>query len=293
MAAHGHETPGLRRYLEGLPGLGKYLGSAPGGDRTDSATYIPSPSGGTGGALTDEKNIPWDSGKRSSIYHRKAAHLSGPGPWPLVIHLHGDGHEEVTAYGTGHGRSVSYGYEAAAVEAGALFAMPCTPDGKHQTWYDRGSSTKWLVAFVEMLTRSYNVDRRRIFFSGYSGGAEEMTYNIVCDHHGLFEGGGAMMLGGGGAEGLTGFTGHPSPRVARDFLMRWWTGEGDNGRAPSDPSIDAVTASEEGRRWYADRGFDTARMVIPRADHYTSEPYGPEKLAALIRESNVHYGIQR
>ena len=284
----------IRDYLEGIPVLGRLFGAGsepvpgpvPGG-----GGYTPSPSGGSGGELTDARNVKWDSGKRCSVYHRKASHLRGSGPWPLVVHLHGDGHEEVTAYGKGRGPSVGYDYEAVAVAAGALFVMPCTPDSKHQTWYDRGSSTKWLAAFLEMITDSYNVDRRRIFFSGYSGGAEEMTYNIVCDHHGLFEGGGAMMLGGGGVDGLEGFTGTPDRAVTRDFLLRWWTGEGDNGRPPSDPSIDAVTASREGRDWYAAHGFDTDRRVIPGTDHYTSEPYGPAKLAELIRESDAHYGL--
>lgn len=282
---------GIGKYLEGLLGSANPESEPP--HRGPRGPYTPSPSGGRGGDLSDAKNLTWDSGKRSSVYHRKASHLSGPGPWPLVIHLHGDGHEEVTAYGEEDAPSVGYGYEAAAVQAGALFVMPCTPDEKHQTWYDRNSSTKWLAAFVKMLQGSYNVDRRRIFFSGYSGGAEEVTYNLACDHHTLFEGGGAMLLGGGGAEELTGFTGEPSEAVKRDFLLRWWTGEADNGRPPSDPSIDAVAASEEGRDWYAAAGFDTRRNVLPGVDHYTSEPYGPDLLAALIRESDAHYGIER
>lgn len=247
---------------------------------------------GTGGPLTDAKKITWASGTTSSIYHRKAAHLTGAGPFPLVIHLHGDGFEEVTNYGNNVTTSVGYAYEKTAVEAGALFVMPRTPDTTNATWYDQATSTTWLVNFIKMLKAQYNVDEQRIFISGYSGGAEELSYNLVCDHHTLFQGGGAMMLGGGGADGLTGFTGIPSQKVKDDFLLRWWYGENDNGKAPSDTSIDAVTASAQGEKWYRDRGFNTARTMIPGKNHYTSETDGPAKLAALIAESNQKYGIK-
>lgn len=253
--------------------------------------YQPTPTEGTNGALTDAKNVTWANGTVSSVYHRKASHLTGSGPFPLVIHLHGDGYQEVTNYGNNVTTSVAYAYEKAAVDAGALFVMPRTPDTTNQTWYTKASSTTWLVAFIKMLKAQYNIDARRIFISGYSGGAEEITYNLVADYHDLFLGGGAMMLGGGGAEGLTGFTGVPSTQVKEDFLMRWWYGETDNGVAPSDTSIDAITASAEGEAWYAQRGFKTARTMIPGKNHYTSETDGPAKLTALIQESNQKYNI--
>lgn len=253
--------------------------------------YQPAATNGTGGALTDAKNVTWANSTVSSIYHRKAAHLTGSGPFPLVVHLHGDGYEEVTNYGNNVSTSVAYKYEKAAVDAGALFVMPRTPDTTNQTWYAKDSSTTWLVAFLKMIKAQYNVDARRIFISGYSGGAEEITYNLLADYHTLFQGGGAMILGGGGAEGLTGFTGVPSTQVKEDFLMRWWYGETDNGKAPSDTSIDAVTASAEGSAWYAQRGFNTGRTIIPGVNHYTSETLGPDKLTALIQESNQRYSI--
>lgn len=253
--------------------------------------YQPAATEGTGGKLTDQKNITWASGTVSSIYHQKASHLTGNGPFPLVIHLHGDGYEEVTNYGNNVTTSVAYGYEKTATDAGALFVMPRTPDTTNQTWYAKATSTTWLVDLVKMLKGRYNVDERRIFFSGYSGGAEELSYNIVCDYHTLFKGGGAMMLGGGGANGLTGFTGIPSDQVKAEFLLRWWYGETDNGVAPSDTSINAITASASGEAWYKARGFDTKRTMIPGKNHYTSEVDGPAKLAALIAESNQKYGI--
>ena len=254
--------------------------------------YQPAPTEGTGGTLTDQKNITWASNTVSSIYHQKASHLTGNGPFPLVVHLHGDGYEEVTNYGNNVTTSVAYGYEKTATDAGALFVMPRTPDTTNQTWYDKATSTTWLVNLIKMIKAQYNVDEQRIFISGYSGGAEELSYNLICDYHTLFQGGGAMMLGGGGANGLTGFTGVPSQKVKDDFLLRWWYGEKDNGVPPSDTSIDAVTVSAGGQKWYQDRGFNTARTMIPGKNHYTSEPDGPAKLAALIAESNQKYGIQ-
>lgn len=253
--------------------------------------YQPAATEGTGGELTDQKKGTWTSGTVSSIYHQKAAHLQGAGPFPLVIHLHGDGYEEVTDYGNNVTTSVAYAYEKTATDAGALFVMPRTPDTTNGTWYDKATSTTWLVNFVKMIKSKYNIDERRIFVSGYSGGAEELSYNLLSDHHTLFKGGGAMMLGGGGAEGLTGFTGTPSDQVKAEFLLRWWYGETDNGVAPSDTSINAITASAEGEAWYKARGFNTKREMIPGKNHYTSEVDGPAKLAALIAESKLLYGI--
>lgn len=73
--------------------------------------------------------------------------------------------------------------------------------------------------------------------------------------------------------------------------MRWYYGETDNGIAPSDTSIDAVSASAEGEAWYKARGFNTARTMIPGKNHYTSEALGPQYLTAVINESNARLGI--
>lgn len=253
--------------------------------------YVAAPTNGEGGAMTNAKAVTFTASSLSSPYHREAAHLSGSGPHPLVIHLHGDGYEEYTQYNSGTANSTASKYAKVAVDNEALFILPRTPDTGNQTWWSMTSSTTWLVALIKDLKAKYNIDERRIFISGYSGGAEEVTYNLACDYHTLFKGGGSMLLGGGGAEGLTGFTGTPAADIKSDFLMRWWYGETDNGVLPSDTTIDAISASAEGEAWYKTRGFNTGRTMIPGVNHYTSEPYGPDLLRQLIDESNTRYGV--
>lgn len=253
--------------------------------------YVAAPTNGKDGAMTNAKAIMFTANSLSSPYHREAAHLSGSGPHPLVIHLHGDGYEEYTQYNSGTANSTASKYAKVAVDNKALFILPRTPDTGNQTWWSETSSTTWLVALIRDIKAKYNIDERRIFISGYSGGAEEVTYNLACDYHTLFKGGGAMLLGGGGAEGLTGFTGTPAADIKSDFLMRWWYGETDNGVLPSDTTIDAISASAEGEAWYKTRGFNTGRTMIPGVNHYTSETYGPDLLRQLIDESNTKYGV--
>lgn len=254
-------------------------------------TYVAAATNGKDGAMTNAKAITFTASSLSSPYHREAAHLSGSGPHPLVIHLHGDGYEEYTQYNSGTANSTASKYAKVAVDNKALFILPRTPDTSNQTWWSKASSTTWLVALIRDIKAKYNIDERRIFISGYSGGAEEVTYNLACDYHTLFKGGGTMLLGGGGAKGLTGFTGTPAANIKSDFLMRWWYGETDNGVLPSDTTIDAVSASAEGEAWYKTRGFNTGRTMIPGVNHYTSEPYGPDLLRQLIAESNTKYGV--
>ena len=250
-------------------------------------SYTPNPSNGTGGAMTNTLSKSFTSGSLTSAYHINASHLTGSTPKPLLVHLHGDGYQEYTNMATGSTTGVANSYLQVAKDAGALFVLPRTPDTTNGTWWSKNSSTTWLVALLKDILAKYNVDLNRVFWSGYSGGAEEITYNLTCDYHNLWTGGVGMMLGGGGATGLTGFTGTPTANFKTRFLMRWEVGDLDNGQAPSDTTIDALTESQVGKDWYGSRGFNVKRNVLPGVNHYGSEALGPGRLRAAINESNT------
>lgn len=248
--------------------------------------YTANPSGGRNGTFTDTNGLGYtDSRGLNSKYHLRASHLAGKaGPFPMVIHLHGDGAYEYYNPSTW----TSPQYAQVARDNGALFVLPKTPN-RNETWWSAYSSTQWLADFIRFEMRYYNIDKNRIYISGFSGGAQITAYNLVADFHTLFTGGGAMMLGGGGTSGMS-FTGTPAAKLKTDFLMRWHVGALDDGRNTSD-GFNALAASKQGYDFYTSKGWNTRRVLIPGEDHNQSEDNGPAALRSLITESRQLYGI--
>jgi len=255
---------------------------------TPSLAYNPYPSRGSGGTFENRDALGYkDAQGIQSYYHLRTAHLAGKqGPFPLVVHLHGDGGYEYRNPNTW--TSPLYGNVAKSINA--VYLIPRTPQtGNGYTWWRSYSSTTWLRNFINWEMRYYNIDKKRIFISGFSGGAQIASYNLVADYNNIFQGGGAMMLGGGGTSGMA-ITQTPSASVKSNFLMRWHVGGLDDGRNTSD-GFDALAASKIGYDTYTNAGWNTKRVLIPGEDHNGSEEYGPNALKALVNESQVMYGL--
>lgn len=256
-----------------------------------SPGYTPNATAGTGGAKSDLRAQSFTNGTRTSPYHISAGHLAGSGPWPLVLHLHGDGYQEYTHMAQGVAGSAAFAYEQAARDAGALFVLPRTPDTTSETWYTAAYATTWLIALLDDVKSRYNVDLNRVFLSGFSGGAEQITYTMLADHSAQFTGGGAMILGGGGADGLA-FGAQPTAALKSRFPMRWFVGENDVAGATQPPDWSARDAAAGGEAFYRAAGFTrTSVTIIPGKAHDDSEPSGPGYLRQVITESNALYGI--
>lgn len=281
-------TPVVARYRGTTPIIRTYRGTTLLWEQP-TAGYTPNPSGGSGGAFTDTLANTLTAGGVSSVYHLHAAHVSAAsGPVPLVLHLHGDGYEEYTNMAAGSTTSVGNYYVQVARDAGAIIVIPRTPDTANETWYTKQSSTAWLIGMFKNLVSRYNIDLNRVFWSGYSGGAEEITYNTTPDYNNLWTGGGAMILGGGGAEGVTGFGVTPTAAFKANFPMEWHTGalDSDDGTGWS-----ALDAAATGETFYKGKGFTTARYLVPGADHVASEPHGPYRLQNLIANRYKQLGL--
>lgn len=242
------------------------------------------------GPYTFRRAVSYTNGTRTSPYHIDATAASATTPAPLIIHLHGDGFEEYTNMAAGTTSSVAYRYMDVAKSHGAIGVIPRTPDTSSETWYTAAYATTWLVALINELKSTYNVDTNRIYYSGFSGGAEQITYNMMCDHHTLTTGGGAMILGGGGADGVS-FTGTPAASLKADFPMRWVVGENDVAGATFPADWSARDTAVGGEAFYRNAGFETSITIIPGKAHNDSEPYGPWYLNELINESNIDKGM--
>lgn len=197
---------------------------------------------------------------------------------PLHIHLHGDGAYEFKDPTS----PVPAALRTIAAEQGAMFVLPRTPDMSSHTWWATPESTRWLANLIKTLYLYYNIDKQRVYITGYSGGAEAISYYLIAKHHDLFLGGGAVLLGGGGASGLT-ISGLPSNSIKADYLMRWWVGADDDGLTSTD-GFNALRASERGEAFYRRAGFNTKRTIIASEDHYESYDDVPRALRSLIAE---------
>lgn len=92
-----------------------------------------------------------------------------PAPFPLLVALHGDG---------GGVRQLVRAWKQAAADAGVLLLAPRCPQelgcpaGSFWRWYaSAGHEPSWLGAQIDAVAARFPVDSRRLYATGYSGGA--------------------------------------------------------------------------------------------------------------------------
>ena len=240
------------------------------------------PSGGSGGLKTDRTNVSFTATDVSSTYHIYGTNISAASdPVGLVIHLHGDGAEEYSSPTTGMIKQ----YNDVAKAEGMLFVAPLTPDDVGTfTWWEDSYSSYWLAELLKDLYLKYNIDKNRVWFTGYSGGAEVLTYAMLHRYSNLWTGGGAIMLGGGGATGLTTPTTAISQSVKDNFQLHWVVGGTDSPASGGDDGgCDALASSLDGYNYYNGQGFvKTSRTILPGLNHFQSEIHGPPSLATHL-----------
>lgn len=184
-------------------------------------------------------------------------------PKGVLIHLHGDGADE---FDHGANAEPTLGELArVAASRNMVLIAPRTPDHRRgSTWWRRlDSNTDWLGALVADRVRDDpGLDTGNIWWSGYSGGAEMISYGILCRTHGLVTGG-AVMMAGGGAPGASDA---PSSGIP-DVPLRWSVGDLDDGTRGYD-RFDALTAAREGAAWYRGHGASDVELeVLPGVAH--------------------------
>lgn len=199
----------------------------------------------------------------TSRYHVIDGGVDASEPVGLVIHLHGDGGAE---YADTTGRTTCLA--AVAASHNALLVVPLTPDcaGRCTWWEELRPNLQWLRALVEdRLLTDLPVERDRLTWMGYSGGAEMLSYGVLSDARELVSAGAAMVGGGGAPRTLQ----EPATAQQREEQRLWWfTGSEDDGTDPA-ASFDAVAAATRGQRFYDDRGFEQTRLeILPERDHF-------------------------
>lgn len=222
----------------------------------------------TGGAYSEtgelgEMNQTFTAHGLTGRYHVIDAGVDPAKPVGLVIHLHGDGARE---YHDPSGRSTCLA--AVAASHNALLVVPRTPDttGEPTWWENLDGQRDWLESLVnDRLLPGLPVDRNRITWMGYSGGAEMLSYGILTGPRELVTAGAVMVGGGGAPETLD----TSATRNQRATMQLWWvTGQQDTGRN-SASSFNAVRAARTGAQFYQDEGFGGVRLdLLPGHDHF-------------------------
>ena len=249
------------------------------------------PSGGSGGALSDVQGVAFTaSNAYSSKYHLWAAHVDVSKPIGLIVWFHGDGGYEYKNPGDSFYLAGSDGIIAQARGTNSVLIVPATPDDAagRWTWWQwgsKGANPQYASELIQSITRAYNVDMRRVWLCGFSGGAEFLSLYLLRywgDAMGL-KGGGCLMVGGGTVlETSTDFPASFKP----DWAWEWRVGELDTGRDASGQPIgdgfDAVTAATHGEAKYRSWGWNTKLTILPGKGHTTgmSGLYGAQIAAA-------------
>lgn len=105
-------------------------------------------------------------------------------PLPLVLVMHGLGQ-------TGKLLQPATGYDQAALEHRFLVAYPDAVSRMWNTRLPAGAESslpddvEFLTAVVDDIARTYPVDRRRVYATGHSAGAQ-MAYRLACERAAVF-----------------------------------------------------------------------------------------------------------
>ena len=102
-------------------------------------------------------------------------------------------------------------------------------------WVRARSHGRTVRALIKELSLAYGLDMSRVWFAGYSGGAEFLSYELLTRELGEVTGAGASLIAGGGVDGIPAKVRQralENPTSHRGFLMSWHVGLRD-GRSPS------------------------------------------------------------
>ena len=155
---------------------------------------------------------------------------------------------------------------------------PYAPPLTYNWWIRARSNGRMVRALIEEIALAYKVDMSRVWFAGYSGGAEFLSYELLSHDIDWIRGGGATFIGGGGADGVPARVREQAalnPSSHEHLLMSWHVGVLD-GRSPSgirrmatsaEGSWSARIAAQEGSALYEGLGARTLLQVTPGRGH--------------------------
>lgn len=206
----------------------------------------------------------------TSQYHIFADGIDWSKNVNVIVRLHGDGDGTYVHEFDGYKRSgMLNDFAREARTKNAIVIAPKSPDRiGHTTWWENmEKNDEWLNSLIATKLLSHPaIAKDRIYWMGYSGGSEFLSYHYIPKHPDMVTGGVLMCSGGGASiysERLI-----KNSATDRGIPLSWYVGQLDDGSTSID-GFDAVSATKRGYDTYKRNGFVNAkRVVVPGKDHY-------------------------
>ncbi|MGO3795788.1 MAG: hypothetical protein ACTJGR_01535 [Pauljensenia sp.] len=205
-----------------------------------------------------------DSGGVTSSYHVSSTGVDFGCPWGIMFWFEGDQNGHPTTSITDSERLEDLARVAA--RANMVLVVPDTPDRSdplHATWWkDYEGNGTWFRSLATTLVNSWGADPTDLWFTGYSGGAEFITSELLAADQEWTGGGGAVMIGGGETSGLRD---EPSQSL-RAMPLTWYVGS-DDGEVDSE-EWSPMDVAPDARDSYSAAGFSDVRLeILPGLGH--------------------------
>lgn len=214
-----------------------------------------------------------DSRGQTSGYSIWAAHIDPDEPVGMLVHLHGDGGYEYKNDPDSWYLTGPSGILTLAQARNMILVIPFTPDREideinaESWWEDIVPHVGWAMELTQEILDTYSVDLGKLWFSGFSGGAEAISHQVIPHHLESFgaHAGGFVILGGGGSPYEVTQAVISSPLKPR-FPVTWVAGENDRPEFAYD-AYDGRGAAEAGEATYRAYGWNTTLVIVPGKQH--------------------------
>jgi hypothetical protein len=255
------------------------LGAA--GYRRRTASSGGSPTGGSGGPLTDRTSVSYNNGTKTSTYHIYANGLDWTQRVGLLVYGDGSGEQGLSDPGSTYLMAGTNGLINVAKRHNMVLVTPRAPgngctDGDGVCWYlpsndgtTLAQKTKWLDDLVKTQVLSlYNIDKTRVCIAGFSSGAE-LTMGTYSPQYAASWMDDGLLLGisYGSSPDQYGVANNYTAGFRANVAAVWDVRAGDETTAVED--------SEEGFDWYVAEGFATTDInIIPGGEHDRPGEFG-------------------
>lgn len=246
------------------------------------ALNVGSPTGGSGGPLTDRTSVSYtNSAGTTSVAHVYAAGLDWTKRVGLLVYADGSGEAGLSNTTSTYLMAGTNGLITVAKRNNMLLVTPRAPgngctDGDGVCWYlpsnngvTRAAKTKWLDDFLKaQILPLYNVDKTRVCISGFSSGAEN-TAGLYGPAYAAswMEDGLLLAISYGSSPAQYGVTSTYTTAFKQKVAAVW------NIRGADETT--AVADGTEGYNWYRDNGFTTTALdIIAGGQHDRPTEFG-------------------
>ncbi|MDN6794628.1 MAG: hypothetical protein L0L69_06155 [Propionibacterium sp.] len=200
----------------------------------------------------------------TSTYHVSTRGVDFSCQWGVMFWFEGDidGHDVVSITDSQRLESLA----RVAARANLVLVVPDSPDRSDffQTtwWEDYSGNARWFHDFATTLVDTWGVDTSQLWFTGFSGGAEFISTEVLAADQSWIGGGGAVMIGGGETSGVR----DTPPAGMLSMPLTWFVGSEDGDIDSEDWS--PLDIAPESREIYSRAGFTHTRLtVLPGVDH--------------------------